>query len=311
MRHLDRLFLCGCVLVLISCGTKKPQEMRTLQKVLYALPDRLPEGYDYRVSNQSVTAVAWLAGSFKGDGGLELPHRETIELLARQRADLEHHLLLTELSVSEGNKLLHSRSAMRRAARALQDVLGSMPHIRAVHLDFEYNGPGLAVDYVELVHSLRTAMPREIKLYVTVIPMVGMPQKWSAFFLPEQLTLYADGIVLMLYDLHRDGTSAGCLSPISWLDANVEELSKLPPHKIWLGAPLYGYRFVGKKATVLSKRAFGKITARETEVDGCRVKKSEGVQAYYPAASLYAHYEKLATTHGFAGITYWRAGLER
>lgn len=279
--------------------------------MLYALPDQLPEGYDYRLQGKPVTGVAWLAGSFRGDGRLRLQHREAVDLLSRQRADLEHHLLLTEASVNDGNQLLRSRVAAKRAARALQNTLAGQPHIRAVHLDFEYNGPGLAGDYVELVHTLRAAMPKAVNLYVTVFPVIGMPQKWSAFFLPEQLAHYADGIVVMLYDLHRNGTAAGCVSPISWLDANVAELSKLPPEKIWLGAPLYGYRFTGQKARALSKRSFDKIIAQETEADGCRVKKTQRGQAYYPAPSLYAHYEKLAATHGFAGIVYWRAGFDR
>lgn len=305
-------FLISCGLItLAACAPPKAEKLPTTRHILYALPDQLPEKYDYRVQNIQVTGVAWLAGSFKGDGALRLQHREAIELLGRRRAEFEHQLLITEASVDEGNRLLNTRAATKRAANNVRDALTAMPHIRAVHLDFEYNGPGLAEAYVEFVHTLRTALPKPVKLYVTVFPPVGMPQKWSAFFLPEQLAHFADGIVFMLYDLHRDGTAAGCVSPISWLDANVAEFSKLPPEKIWLGAPLYGYRFTGKKASTLSKRAFEKILARETEMDGCRMKSIDGSKAYYPAHSLYEHYEKLVASHGFAGITYWRAGLER
>jgi spore germination protein YaaH len=304
------LVYCGLITVL-ACAPRKAKTPPSARNILYALPDQLPEKYDYRLQGVQVTAVAWLAGSFKGDGRLQLPHRETVELRARQRADLEHHLLITEASVDEGNRLLHTRVAMKRAANQLRDALAGMPQIRAVHLDFEYNGPGLAEAYVEFVHTLRKAMPQPVSLYVTAFPSVGMPQKWSAFYLPEQLAYFADGVVFMLYDLHRNGTAAGCVSPISWLDANVAEFSKLPPEKIWLGAPLYGYQFTGKKARVLSKKAFEKLPAKETEVEGCRVKSFDDSKAYYPAESLYAHYLKLASEHGFAGVTYWRAGLEK
>ncbi|GAB4438564.1 MAG: hypothetical protein OHK0011_21340 [Turneriella sp.] len=311
MKPLFAVVVCCGTMALAVCAPPKANKPPKARHTLYALPDQLPEKYDYRVQGVQVSGVAWLAGSFRADGALRLQNRETVELLGRQRADLEHQLLITEASVDEGNRLLNTRAATRRAANNLRDALAGMPHIRAVHLDFEYNGPGLAEAYVEFVHTLRKALPEPVNLYVTVFPLVGMPQKWSAFFLPEQLAHFADGIVVMLYDLHRDGTTAGCVSPISWLDANVAEFGKLPPEKIWLGAPLYGYRFTGRKARVLSKRAFDKIAAKETEMDGCRVKSIDGSKAYYPAPSLYEHYERLVSAHGFAGVTYWRAGLER
>lgn len=306
-----RILTSCALLALAACAPPRPKDPPLLRQILYGLPKQLPETYDYRLQGRQVTGVAWLAGSFKGDGSLQLPHSEAVELLGRQRANLEHHLLITEVSVKDGTALLNSRKAMQRSAQTLRDALSGLPHIRAVHLDFEYLGRGLAEAYVEMVHMLRNALPQQVKLYVTVFPPVGMPQKWSAFFLPEQLAHFADGIVFMLYDLHRNGTAAGCVSPISWLDANVAEFSKLPPEKIWLGAPLYGYQFTGNRARVLSKRAFEKLPAKETEIDGCRVKNYAGGKAYYPAPSLYEHYEKLVATHGFAGVTYWRAGLER
>lgn len=311
MIRLARILTSCGLMALAACAPPKAKKPPTARHILYALPDQLPEKYDYRVQGMQVTGAAWLAGSFKGDGSLRLQHRDAVELLGRQRADLEQHLLITEASVDEGNRLLNTRAATKRAADNLRDAVAGLPHVRAVHLDFEYNGPGLAEAYVEFVHTLRTALPEPVNLYVTVFPPVGMPQKWSAFFLPEQLAHFADGIVFMLYDLHRNGTAAGCVSAISWLDANVAEFSKLPPEKIWLGAPLYGYQFTGKKARALSKRAFEKLPAKETEEDGCRVKNINGSKAYYPARSLYEHYEKLVATHGFAGVTYWRAGLEK
>jgi len=299
------------MLLAAACSPSKPQEPPPLRRILYALPDKVPEGYSFRVPGGKATAIAWLAGNFKGDGSLHLQQTERIESMARLHTGFEHHLLLTEASVKAGNELLARRAAARRAANHLQAALARMPYISAVHLDFEYNGPGLAVDYVEFVHLLHKAMRRKARLYVTVIPPVGMPQKWSAFFLPDQLTLFSDGIVVMLYDLHRDGTQPGCVSGLEWIAENVAAMSTLPPEKIWLGAPLYGYKFIGKKASAVSRRAFAKIMAQETEMDGCRVKQSGGSKAYYPAPSLYEHYEKLVALHGFAGIAYWQAGWER
>jgi spore germination protein YaaH len=48
----------------------------------------------------------------------------------------------------------------------------------------------------------------------------------------------------MAYDYHRPGTSPGPVAPLAWVEANIQNtLQTVPPEKLWLGIPGYGYRW--------------------------------------------------------------------
>lgn len=295
---------------LLACAAERPPTPKAIRRLLYALPDRIPEKYAFRPLSHEASAIAWLAGKIHGDGRVKPSQSDRIALGARQRAGYEHHLLFPVASAAAGNALLRHKGAWQQSVKSLDTIMREVPFTSAIHLDFEYLDPALSGQFVHYVQALRAALPASVGLYVAVFPPRGMPQRWSAFFDLAALAQAADGLVVMLYDLHRAGTVPGCVSTITWLRENATALLELSPQKIWLGAPLYGYRFAGKTTTAISRRAFEKIAARQEEHDGCWRKLANGSEAYYPSPALYAEYEKLVADHGFAGLAYWRAGLE-
>lgn len=311
-RFAREIAVIAALVLFIACAAEQPQPPKSPQpkRILYALPERIPERYAFRPLAKEINAIAWLSGQVQRDGRFALSQREKIVLGARQRAAYEHHLLFPVASVAGGNALLRHEAAWRQSVTSIRQIVQELPFTNAIHLDFEYLDPALAGQFVRYVKTLRTSLDSTIGLYVTVFPPHGMPQSWSAFFDLPALAQAADGLVVMLYDLHRAQTLSGCVSSVAWPAENAAVLSQLPPQKIWLAAPLYGYRFSGKTATVLSRRAFDKIFAAVEESDGCLRKVTSGSEAYYPAPELYAAYERIINEHNFAGIAYWRAGLE-
>jgi spore germination protein YaaH len=56
----------------------------------------------------------------------------------------------------------------------------------------------------------------------------------------------ADQVRLMGYDYHWNSSPAGPIAPVSWIRAVLQYAkTQIPPSKIVLGVPLYGYDWVG------------------------------------------------------------------
>ncbi|MCS6971699.1 MAG: glycosyl hydrolase family 18 protein, partial [Leptospiraceae bacterium] len=258
---------------------------------------------------QVISAIAWQAGSISADGTIQLPQLAELALRMRQRADKEHHLLFSIRSVAAGVRLLQDPAKWQNTVAALRGILVKLPATSAFHLDWEYLPPRLAGDFVAFIHKIRSELSPAIRIFVPVFAPVGMPEAWHGFHDHGRLANAADGIIVMLYDLHRPGSAPGCVSTISWLDENLKRLQPLPREKVWLAAPLYGYHFQGSRTRAISRTQFEKILAKEELSDGCRRKTSEN--AFYPADTLYRHFQTAVHQYGFAGLALWRAGWEQ
>jgi spore germination protein YaaH len=63
----------------------------------------------------------------------------------------------------------------------------------------------------------------------------------------------ADAVRLMAYDWHWNSSEPGPIAPIKWVRSVLDyALTQIPPHKIILGVPAYGYDWVGKKGRLVS-----------------------------------------------------------
>ena len=288
-----------------------PGSAKSIRRWIYALPEALPKGYKWDFRSGEDAAAIWVGFRFDQKGGLSRTPPEKMPAAIAKTHDQESHLLLGLKDSAAGIAILNNPEIQNRAIISVNELLRELPGVGAVQIDFEYLPPENAGKFVSFIRRLKKEIMTGTRVYTAVFPPVGMPEKWRAFHNLPELAHAADGIVVMLYDYHRQGTEPGCVSGIGWLDENAAALAKLPREKIWLGAPLYGYRFEGKKATAIRRRSFENIKSPERQADGCRSKPSSQGVAYYPAEALYAHYEKLVQKYGFAGLAYWRAGLEQ
>ncbi len=294
-----------------ACGTKTfTNDKPITQRIVYVLPEALPAPYAWRVHDRPVSTAVWVGYRWDKKGALTAAEGKRITAEVKKNPQLEHHLLLGIKNTPAGVKLLTQGDIRHRAIQALNNVLRTMPGIRGIQLDFEYLSPAHADAYVSFLITLKQSISPKLRISAAVFPPVGMPTAWSAFHKLPEIAAAADGIVVMLYDYHRQGTKPGCVSGLHWLDENTAILAKLPRDKVWLGAPLYGYKFAQKRATAISYKGFQRIPAAENTADGCRMKTTSKNTAYYPAPELYEHYDALTHKYGFAGVAYWRAGLE-
>ncbi|AFM12319.1 hypothetical protein Turpa_1671 [Turneriella parva DSM 21527] len=320
-----RLFLLALTSAFALQCMRRPAHT---QRMLYVVPETVPAGYDWRPQNHAVSDIVWTGARLDAQGRLlntgpalaAMEHYSTPPRKfqtgrkkttpPQKHLTVKHHLLVALTDASAGAKILSDTKTRSQSIAGLVAFVLRHGQVAGLQLDFEYVSPAYADAYVEYIHLLHSKLGPGFKLSVAVFAPVGMPDAWAAFHKLPELAAESDSLVVMLYDHHRPGTPPGCVSDIGWVAANIDALGALPVEKVWLGAPLYGYRF-GQKTVALSKSQFDSIAAQAVETDGCLKKDTPQGPAYYPTESLYKEFDALAATNRYRGIAYWRAGFEK
>ncbi len=132
----------------------------------------------------------------------------------------------------------------------------------------------------------------------------------------------ADAVRLMAYDWHWNSSEPGPIAPIKWVRSVLDyALTQIPPHKIILGVPAYGYDWVGKKGRLVSwLQAYGleqKYGApvhwdATSQSPWLTYRSSDGQQHVVWFENSYSMLAKLGVAHGahIGGAYLWLAGDE-
>jgi spore germination protein len=180
--------------------------------------------------------------------------------------------------------------------------------------------PGFIAEVCAALHAIaRSCM-------LTVMPRTSGRAYWRkelATWVYEYAALSraADRVQIMAYDDHGPGEPAGPVAPYPWVEQVAAYAgSVMPPAKVDLGLPAYGYDWAGREATSVTSRqapqlasehgtsprwdvAQAEDTFHYTAADGRHTVWYEGARAEYDRA-------RLAKETGFAGIDLWAAGGE-
>jgi cellulose synthase/poly-beta-1,6-N-acetylglucosamine synthase-like glycosyltransferase/peptidoglycan/xylan/chitin deacetylase (PgdA/CDA1 family)/spore germination protein YaaH len=131
---------------------------------------------------------------------------------------------------------LLSPNARAAFQRQIDQFLAANTLYRGITLDFQ----GIPVQAMPAYDQLVQAMyddfhPRNLRLYITV-PV--MNSNFDFKFLAD----HSDGLVLMNYDEHQDGTVPGPIASQDWFENNLREAMRVAPRqKIIVSIGNYGY----------------------------------------------------------------------
>jgi spore germination protein YaaH len=178
--------------------------------------------------------------------------------------------------------------------------------------------------YSAFIAALATALHGQgKKLTVAVHPKTSEPGTWDGP--PAQnyaaIGQSADKVRVMAYDYHWDSSPAGAVAPIGWVDQVAQfSASQIPPAKVQLGVPLYGYDWVGSTGTgqvwtdLEKTRTAANATRQWSSADAApwfsySANGTAHVAWYEDAQSVDA---KLAIVdkYGLGGAIFWRLGGE-
>lgn len=307
----------------------------------------------------AVTDVAYFAVIFDGqgrlveriDGGAEMGYARLqsdsfTDWLAEQPTDRDIHITITGQSNDEIAELVTSPVARQSFRQTVTQLLASYP-FAGVQLDFEYSATAtdqVRAGYVQLVRELNQDIKRmdpNLKLSVAAF---GSAASKQSFWDIAGLAPHIDYLIIMSYDYHvRSSQVAGPVAPLfgketgRWQDditSNLRDfLQHIPPEKILLGIPFYGYEwqisgdapgsptFPSSGATATYKRVQELLTERAGDIeegwDSAALspfifyqENGQNRIIYYDNPRSLSYKLDLVNQLNFGGIAIWALGYE-
>ena len=213
--------------------------------------------------------------------------------------------------------LLQDPVASRRAMENLL-ALCEQEGYDGINLDFEGIPPQDRQDYTNFVGQLATLLHRYGYYLTLSVPAetANEPQNsWTGAYNYPALGKVADLVLVMAYDQHYSLSSAGPIASTSWVQEVASYAARtMPPRRVVLGVPVYGYDWSQGPAQGLSWEAFKKIAQAHGVSPTAQdlVYWVNGVQhtAYYEGLQAFEAKIRVAIGYGIRGIALWRLGLE-
>lgn len=218
-------------------------------------------------------------------------------------------------------------------ARVISTPTGREQHAEALtRLVVENAFDGIDIDYELVPTSSRDHFTAFIQLLstklhgagkvlsVTLAAKTSETQTWDG---PggndwPALGLAADTIKIMAYDKHYNGSKAGAITPLDWLDSVVRyATSVVAPDKIIVGLPWYGYDWAGTQATGITHAAAvalanskGATISRDVNSEATFTYDNHVVY-FQDVVSYKAKVDMLIAKHpAIGGFAHWRVGAE-
>ncbi|WP_165781699.1 glycosyl hydrolase family 18 protein [Leptospira adleri] len=209
---------------------------------------------------------------------------------------------------------LKTESGIQNSIDSLSRFIEQNPNLSGLHLDIEYISNSQISNYKRFLKELRKRLPREKVLTLALFPQIEFPNSNSKIHAGLLDADFIDEFVLMSYDFHSSQTAPGPVTSISWTKKNLDFLSdKIPPLKLWLGLPLYGYfwkqggkiKIIDQKILTTNRNRFEIIDSEDGFI---KIKDSTGTGFISDPRSLF-QLQELTKSYKLRGTAFWRIGF--
>jgi spore germination protein YaaH len=206
-------------------------------------------------------------------------------------------------------------AALGHTARALADI-GRAAHYEGFVLDFE----GMSRDDLVALRTVTRAIRDSAHAHGMRNVWLAVPAMDTASYPSAALLQVADRLIVMLYDQHWSGSSAGPIADPDWARAALAaRVAEVGPSRLVAALPLYGYRwrantdgavvsypeavrFAAEAGTALSRDPVsGTLNAR---------KPNDSTEVWVSDANQLARLIAQVRSVGVSRIAVWRLGLE-
>ncbi len=196
-----------------------------------------------------------------------------------------------------------------------------------ISIDIEKTPPADRNNFSAFVSELHKALKAKDKILNISIPakFVDYPSDlWSGAYDYAAIGKAADQIILMTYDEHGTGTTAGPIASQAWVNRVIEfAVSKIPKEKIVMGLPVYSFDWGTNKPTLPDYLSYAQSVerAKKNGVDiledgNAKVQQysytAKGVrhEVYLESAKSLTPKLEHAREHNLHGVAIWRLGME-
>jgi len=136
------------------------------------------------------------------------------------------------------------RKALKNKEKLATQIVNAIQKydLDGVNIDLENLTEEDRSNYTALVKLVRQKLPEGKRLCVSVAANPnGWNTGWQGSYDYEELGKLADYMMLMAYDEHYEGSEAGPVAGIEFVEASIQyALNYVPNNKIVLGVPFYG-----------------------------------------------------------------------
>jgi spore germination protein len=213
--------------------------------------------------------------------------------------------------------LLNSEVARRRAIDNMLTLVEDNGY-DGINLDWEGIAPSERSALTSFVQQLCAVFHRH-GYYVTLsLPAETSNQPyngWTGAYNYAALAKSADLLMIMAYDEHYAGGSPGPIAAPSWVQSVLNyAISVIPPSKIILGIPGYGYDWGGSQTVALS---YGQAESLKSQygLSGSSnhfeyVQDGQVHTVWFENTTSFLSKINLVTGYELRGIALWRLGIE-
>lgn len=228
-------------------------------------------------------------------------------------------MAVNEGFTSAGLELAMS-SPERMKAHAEQLVkIASDAHLDGIDLDYESLKASDREHFTTLVQTICSAAhAKGLKVVIALHAKESEPGTWDGPQAQDYAAIgkAADSVRVMTYDFHWETGDAGPVAPPDWVGSVMKfSASVIPPTKLEMGIPGYGYDWLGKKGRGIGWAEWTKLIAGHGA--GTRDPVSQEMTLNYDGRTVFFSDGasnipklKIAKDLGLKGFALWRLGSE-
>lgn len=284
-----------------------------------------------QVSGNQVSSISTFAHQVQSDGTIHMPYGVNMQALDfAKTTGLPNYMLIHNLHGGTFTRdVIHSvLSNPNYMDNLVDEVLYyiDLYEYDGVEVDFE-SVPAIDRDNLTtFLQKLRDKLePEGYTLMITVPAKTydNPKDNWNGAYDYKAIGEIVDMIMIMSYDEHWSGGSAGPISSLPWFEKVAEYASKtIPKEKVLMGIPLYGYDWPqNEKARVLKQAGIENVRQKYNAIVQFDVKSSTPFYTYTDESGVrhevwfedndsIAKKVEVVNKYGFKGVGLWRLGYE-
>ncbi|MEE9368213.1 MAG: glycosyl hydrolase family 18 protein [Pontiella sp.] len=271
-------------------------------------------------ADSPITDVACFSATVDGDGNLKGGHL-TPPALRGAKADVRYHLVIT---LPWNNTLAHIylNPELPFRNRIIAGIVERSKPFDGLQVDFESIAKEDGTAYLNFLASVKKALPKDKVFSVAVMSRWEAHKQKNpndAFDYPF-IGMIADRVVIMAYDEHYGGGTAGPIASLPWCEnIYTYALKTIDPDKLIMGIPLYGRGWQKQSFAKAYKNRELTAKLREKNIRPTSDSKNGGSFSYSETAEINVHFEtiqslgakmNLYATHPIRGVAFWRISQE-
>jgi spore germination protein YaaH len=273
----------------------------------------------YFPARSSITDVACFSAEVGKDGELVGGHLTPPVVSAA--VGTRYHLVIT-MPWNPTLAHIYLNPTLPFRARMIADIVARSQPFDGVQIDFEAVSKEDRSAYLSFLSAVKTALPRDKVFSVAVMARWADHQKRNpvdAFDYPA-ISQIADRVIVMAYDEHYRGGSAGPVASLPWCQKIFDyAVATVPAEKLVMGIPLYGRAWQKETTARAFRNAEVWTDLRVTGATAVSSAAAGGSYSYTTNVTIQVHFESmpsldakvdLYSSKPIAGLAFWRIGQE-